>query len=164
METNILSIKTAFSTIYLSLVISTNAVSTVEHTMIYDPYFYLFFVGGLAFSILSDYDDPVRKKNLTFKSILTSIVITSIVSFLSMFAYSEGYVNKFVLYLIITVMSVFGHAIIIKYRTPFIDSSGKELTRLPKTATKFINRRLGVDDAPDSVVAPEQSEENTNNP
>nr|DAD65436.1 MAG TPA: hypothetical protein [Myoviridae sp. ctA4D8] len=145
--------------------LTTSAVSTVEHAMIYDPYFYLFFVGGLLFSILSDYDDPVRKKNLTFKSIVTSIVITSIVSFLSMFAYSEGYVNKFVLYLIITIMSVFGHAIIIKYRTPLIDSSGKELTKLPKTASKFINRRLGVEDTPDPTVEnKQQSEEVSNNP
>lgn len=164
METNILSIKTAFSTAYLSVMLSTSAISTVESSMIYDPYFYLFFVGGLVFSILSDYDDPVRKKNLTIKSIFTSIVITSIVSFLSMFAYSEGYVNKFVLYLIITVMSVFGHAIIIKYRTPLIDSSGKELAKLPKTASKFINKRLGIDDTPDSVVTPESSEEASNNP
>ena len=164
METNILSIKTAFSTAYLSVMLSTSAISTVENAMIYDPYFYLFFVGGLVFSILSDYDDPVRKKNLTIKSIFTSIVITSIVSFLSMFAYSEGYVNKFVLYLIITVMSVFGHAIIIKYRTPLIDSSGKELTKLPKTVSKFISKRLRVDDTPDSVVTPEQSAEASDNP
>lgn len=164
METNILSIKTAFSTAYLSVMLSTSTISTVENAMVYDPYFYLFFVGGLVFSILSDYDDPVRKKNLTIKSIFTSIVITSIVSFLSMFAYSEGYVNKFVLYLIITVMSVFGHAIIIKYRTPLIDSSGKELTKLPQTASKFINKRLGVDDTPDSVVTPESSEEASDNP
>ena len=164
METNILSIKTAFSTAYLSVMLSTSAISTVEHAMVYDPYFYLFFVGGLLFSILSDYDDPVRKKNLTFKSIITSVVITSIVSFLSMFAYSEGYVNKFVLYLIITIMSVFGHAIIIKYRTPLIDSSGKELTKLPKTASKFINRRLGVDDTPYPAENERQSEEVSNNP
>ena len=164
METNILSIKTVFSTAYLSVMFSTSIISTVENAMIYDPYFYLFFVGGLVFSILSDYDDPVRKKNLTIKSIFTSIVITSIVSFLSMFAYSEGYVNKFVLYLIITVMSVFGHAIIIKYRTPLIDSSGKELTKLPQTASEFINKRLGVDDTPDSVVTPESSEEASDNP